>query len=240
MRSALRLAVLAGLLLPFTLAAETVETTEGPWSGSVALGYVAVGGNSESESVNFRGEINFRRDRWRHVLTASAVGASQDDQTTAEAYRAVFTTQYDLTERVFVFGTADYNKDKFSGFDRQISETAGIGWRALKTTSHQLDLTIGAGARQSKLRDGSSQNEAVGRAGARYEWQISETASFGQTLDVVSGSDNTALESQTDLRAAIVGNLAMTLGYNIKRNTSVPPGSRNTDTLATVALEYQF
>jgi putative salt-induced outer membrane protein len=237
MRSAFRLAMMAGLLLPFALGAETAE---GPWSGSFALGYVAVGGNSDSESVNVRGELGFRRDRWRHLLTASAVGASQDDETTAEAYRAVFTSQYDLTERVFVFGTADYSKDKFSGFDRQISETAGLGWRVLNTPTHELDLSIGAGARQSKLRDGSSDNEAVGRAGVRYAWQISETASFGQTLDVVSGSDNTTLESQTDLRAAIVGNLAMTLGYNIKRNTSVPPDSRNTDTLATVALEYKF
>lgn len=237
MRSAFRLAAVAGLLLPFSLAAETAQ---GPWSGSVALGYVAVGGNSDSESVNFRGELKYDRDRWHHILTASAVGASQDDETTAEAYRAAFTTQYDLNDRLFVFGTADYNKDKFSGYDRQISETAGIGWRALRTASHQLDLSIGAGARQSKLRDGSSENEAVGRAGAKYAWQISETASFNQVLDVVSGADNTVLESQTDLKASIVGNLAMTLGYNIKRNTSVPPGSRNTDTLATVALEYKF
>lgn len=237
MRSAFRLAVLAGLLLPFNLHA---ETEEGPWSGSVALGYVAVGGNSDSETVNFRGELKYDRDRWHHILTASAVGASQDDETTAEAYRAAFTTQYDLSERIFLFGTADYVKDKFSGYDRQISETAGIGWRALRTASHQLDLSIGAGARQSKLRDGSSENEAVGRAGAKYAWQISETASFGQSLDVVSGSENTVLESQTELKAAIVGNLAMALGYNIKRNTSVPPGSRNTDTLATVSLEYKF
>lgn len=240
MHSAYRLAVLAGLMLPLALGAQTEEAQEGPWSGSLGIGYVAVGGNSDSESINVNGELQYELDRWRHVLTASAVGASQDDETTAEAYRAAFTSQYDLTESVFVFGTADYSKNKFSGYDRQISQTAGLGWRVLDSPAHQLDLTIGAGARQSRLRDGSSENEAVGRFGADYSWQISETSSLSQRLDVVSGSANTVLESTTELRASIYGNLAMVLGYNIKRNTSVPDDSRNTDTLTTVSLEYQF
>jgi len=238
MHSAFRLATLAGLLLPFALGAQTEE--EGPWSGRLGLGYVAVGGNSDSETINVNAELQYDRDRWHHALTASAIGASQDDETTAEAYRAAFTSQYDLNESIFVFGTADYNKNKFSGYDRQISQTAGLGWRALRTPRHQLDLSLGAGARQSKLRDGSSENEAVGRAGADYTWQISETSSLGQRFDVVSGAENTVLESTSELRASIYGNLALVLGYNVKRNTSVPDDSRNTDTLTTVSLEYQF
>jgi len=237
MHALMRMAGIASLLLSTAVAA---EEEKGPWSGSVSLGYVAVGGNSDSETLNFRTQLRYDAERWHHILAASAVGASQDDETTAEAYRISWTTQYDLSQAIFLFGNADYNKDKFSGYDRQISETAGIGWRAIRTAAHQLDLSIGAGARQSKLRDGSSDNEAVGRGNVRYEWEISDNSAFLQTLNVVSGSDNTVLESVSELKASIIGNLAMALGYTIKRNTSVPAGSRNTDTLATVALEYRF
>ncbi|MCC5795016.1 MAG: DUF481 domain-containing protein [Chromatiales bacterium] len=216
------------------------EAREGPWSGSVRFGYVAVGGNTDSETVNFRTRVNYDRNRWHHTFTASAVGASQDDQTTAEAYRASLNSQWDINPQVFVFGDLDYLKDKFSGFDQQISEVLGLGWRALKTDRQRLDLTIGAGARQSRLRDGSSDNEAVGKAGLDYTWQISETASFNQAGTAVSGSDNTRLESVTELSANIVGNLAMVLGYTLTRNTSVPAGSRNTDTLVDLALEWRF
>ncbi len=71
-------------------------------------------------------------------------------------------------------------------------------------------------------------------------WQLSENAEFSQSLTVEKGESNTLTESVTALKSTIVGNLGMSLKINITRNSNVPPGSANTDSLTSVNLVYNF
>lgn len=215
------------------------EAPEG-WSGSIAGGYVAVRGNSESETENFKAEALYDTGRWHHSLLGTAVGASQDNETSAEAYKAQARTKYDLAERYYAFGLAEYNKDRFSSYDYQIFEAAGLGWRVFRSKTMELNLEAGPGLTQSKLQSGEDQNEMVGRVGGDYHWHISENAVFSEKLSSSIGSDNTYMESLTELKASIVGNLALVLGYLWKHNTDVDPGTDKSDTLTSVSLEYKF
>jgi putative salt-induced outer membrane protein len=210
------------------------------WSGSVAAGYVAVRGNSESTTANFKGEVMYDRDRWHHGALATALGASQDDETSAEAYKALLKSKYDLTEIIYVFGLAEYNKDRFSSYDHQIFEIGGVGWRVFHTDTQELNLEAGVGATQSELQDGTDNDEVVGRAGADYHWHISENAVFSEKLASTMGSDNTYIESLTELKAGVLNNLALVLGYLVKHNTEVLPGTDKTDTQTSLSLEYKF
>lgn len=221
------------------------------WSGSVAGGYVEVSGNSESTTTNVKGEVLYDQDRWHHSALATALGASQDGDTSAEAYKGLLKTKYDLNETIYAFGLAEYNKDRFSAYDHQIFEVAGLGWRIFRSDHQELSLEAGLGATQSKLRQPdppnaplpSSErdvNEVVGRLGADYHWHISENAVFSEKLASTIGSDNTYIESLTELKASVVGNLALVLGYLVKHNTDVLPGIDKTDTQTSVSLEYKF
>jgi putative salt-induced outer membrane protein len=210
------------------------------WSGSVAAGYVAVRGNSESTTSNFKGEVMYDRNRWHHSGLATALGATQDGDTSAEAYKAQVKTKYDLNEIVYVFGLAEYNKDRFSSYDHQIFEVGGLGWRVFHTDTQELNLEAGVGATQSQLQDGTDNNEVVGRLGADYHWHISENALFSEKLASTMGSDNTYIESLTELKAGVIGNLALVLGYLVKHNTDVLPGTDKTDTQTSISLEYKF
>lgn len=231
-----------GIILASNAAAhdEPGKEAEEGWSGSIAGGYVAVRGNSESETENFKAELLYDKGRWHHSLLGTAVGASQDDETSAEAYKAQAKTEYDLADRFYAFGLAEYNKDRFSSYDYQIFEAAGIGWRVFRTQTMELNLEAGPGLTQSKLESGEDQNEAVARVGGDYHWHISENAVFSETVSSSIGSDNTYLESLTELKASIVGNLALVLGYLWKHNTDVDPGTDKSDTLTSVSLEYKF
>src|SRR5690606_10804592 len=134
----------------------------------------------------------------------------------------------------------DWRKDRFSGYDQQLSETVGYGRRLIDTGTHVLSAELGAGARQSDLADGTSQDEAVVRAGLDYTWQFSETAQFTQVLAVESGSDNTFLESVSAVKASLVECLALVAPYTIRNNSSVPVGAENTDRITALSLEYTF
>lgn len=213
---------------------------EGPWNGKASLGYLSTSGNSESLNVSAAAELEYVSGRWDHLAEVSAVGAQQDEQTTAEAYLAAWKSKYAFTENNYLFGRVRWQKDKFSGYDQQMSETVGYGRRILHSDRQVLNGEAGIGLRQSDLRDGSSENETILRGSLDYTLQLSENAEFAQDFLIESGSDNTFMESVTAVKASLVGELALKASYTIRRNTSVPVGSEKTDAFTAISLEYEF
>jgi putative salt-induced outer membrane protein len=217
-----------------------VSAEEGPWSGSAAVGYLATSGNADNTSANGNFKLGYDAGSWHHSMEARAVGASAENETTAEAYGFNAKSKYDLSEFNYVFGLVDWKKDRFSGYDQQISEQVGYGRRLLNTERYTWNAEIGAGARQSDLRDGTKQNETTVRGATDFTWQISETAEFGQALIIESGADNTFIESVSAVKAQLVGSIALVASYTIRRNSSVPVGSEKQDTFTALSLEYAF
>jgi len=237
----MRVTLIAGLLVGSVLCVPAIaQEDEGPWSGKAALGYLATSGNSDNANLNAAFSLGYDLERWHHSLDATAIGATTNNLTTAEAYSLGYKAQYDFSEFNYVFGLVDWNKDKFSGYDQQISEAIGYGRRVINNERHVLNLEIGAGAKQSDLRDGMSQNETIIRGGLDYAWQLSETAEFTQDFVVEVGDHNTYLESVTALRARIMGDIALVASYTVKQNSDVPVGSEKTDTFTALSLEYAF
>ena len=231
--------ILAPLALVAAQAAGAAEG-EGPWEGKATLGYLATSGNSDSLSVNAGAEVGYTAGRWHHVAEVSAIGAQQEEETTAEAYKAVWRSEYSFSETDYLYGRLRWQKDKFSGYDQQITESVGYGRRLLDNDRHTLNAEVGVGARQSDLRDGTSEEEVILRGALDYTWQFSETAEFGQDFSVESGSENTFIESVSEVKATLVGKLALVASYTIRRNTTVPAGSEKTDTFTALSLEYAF
>lgn len=211
-----------------------------PWLAKATLGYLATSGNTESSSLNSGFSVAYASGRWLHALEGLAIYSAQDEVTTAEAYALGWKSEYHWTEANYLFGRVDWRKDRFSGYDQQLSETIGYGRRLIDTGTHVLNAEIGAGLRQSDLADGTSEDEAILRAGIDYLWQFSETAQFTQVLAVESGSENTYLESVSALTARLVGSLAMVASYTIRNNSDVPLGLEKTDTFTALSLEYTF
>lgn len=228
------------LLLVAATAAAQGEESEGPWDGKATLGYLATSGNTENSNLNTAIEVGYTTDGWMHRATAKAVNATESEVTTAEAYDVGWKSEWSFSEASYLFGRLHWRKDRFSGYDQQLSETVGYGRRLINKERHQLNAEIGAGARQSDLNDGTTENETVVRGGMDYRWQLSDTSEFRQDLSVESGSENTYLESVTALSAKVIGNVALVASYTIKHNTEVPAATENTDTYTALSLEYTF
>jgi putative salt-induced outer membrane protein len=235
--------MLAGLLLAApTWAHEVEEDTgpEGPWSGKARLGFLGTSGNTDTTNMSGAFEIQYEAEKWTHKFEAAAINASEDNDTTAEAYTAGWKSERQLTDVNFLFGRLDWRKDRFSGYDTQFSQTVGYGHRLIETEKHTLNAELGFGARQSELVDGTEESETILTGGLYYKWQISETAEFTQDLLVEAGEENTYSMSKTALKATLVGDLALVASYTIKNNSDVPLGTEKTDTFTALSLEYAF
>ncbi len=182
--------VICALFWPPAAQAED-EEEEGPWSGKAAFGYLATSGNTENSNLNSSFEVGYRTGDWQHGLEAFAIHTSENNVTTAEAYELGWKSERNLTEHDFLFGRIDWRKDKFSGYDTQLSESIGYGRRLIGGNAHRLNVEIGLGVRQSELSDGTEEEEIIARGGLIYKWVFSETAEFNQDFVVESGDKNT-------------------------------------------------
>lgn len=239
MRTKLSIVItLAMLALPF--ASMAAEEDQGPWSGKAGLGYLATSGNSDNTSLNAMFRLAYDLNSWHHQFGAQAVGNVTNDVTTAERYQASVKSKYDFTEHDYIFGLVSWEKDRFSGYREQTSETIGYGRRLLNSDTQILNLELGVGAKQADLADGSRETGTIARLGADYLWKFSEFGEFTQLLAVESGSGNTYIESVTAISARLLESLSLGISYTIKNNSDVPAGLEKTDTFTAVNLEYSF
>src|SRR3546814_18688553 len=57
-----------------------------PWSGDVALGYLATTGNSKTSSLNGKFSLIYAQERWKNTLSAAAINTYADNESSAESY----------------------------------------------------------------------------------------------------------------------------------------------------------
>ncbi len=240
--------IFAGTLCLF-LAATAVaqeEEAKGPWSGSASLGFAASTGNAESDNLAAGVSLKYDTELWHHEASGAAFRASATDATTdistttAERYQLGYKVQRDLSEFNYLFLALNFDRDLFSSYRSQLSETIGYGRRVLNNERHVLNLEVGVGAKQSDLLDGSTLDETIGRLGLDYSWAITDTSAFAQRIAIELGSDNTYVESVSELKASIINNIALALSYTIKNNSDVLPGTEKTDTFSAITLQYDF
>ena len=214
------------------------QEPESLWSGKVSFGYLATSGNTENSNLNTAFEVGYTPGQWAHLLRGLAIYATESDATTSEAYELGWKTERNFSEQNFLFGRLDWRKDRFSTYEKQFSQTVGYGRRLISNAKHNLSVEVGAGARQSDLVIGTSEDEIIFRGGLNYSWALSETAELTENLAVEAGDKNTYLESKTAVSAKLVGNLALVASYTVKHNTDVLVFTEKTDTYTALSLEY--
>lgn len=211
------------------------------WAGTADLGYQATTGNSQTSSVNAKFALEMERPTWKNAFAIQAATASEQGDSSAERYW--FTEQYDwkVNARDYLFVTLEGQKDLFAGVRDRLTEAGGYGRRVLGGPVHRLSLELGAGASQLREADAESfQSNAVARTALHYDWKLSATSAFAETVKIEVSDANTYAESATELNLSIVGNLFAKLAYTVRHNSLAPAGSLNTDTFTAVSLSYQF
>lgn len=210
------------------------------WQGSASLGYVSTTGNTNTRSLNAQLLAAYQSGNWADVLSFQALQASSNGITTAESYDLNGQSDYGLTNKDYLFGLADYQRNTFAGYQRRTSEILGYGRNLVTTPTQQLNVEFGVGARQTRYTTNTSQSEFVERLAGGYLWKFTDKSNFSQTLSIEHGPDNTFTQSVTALTTNIAGSLALSVSYTVNHNSTVLPTFKNTDTIFSVSLVNTF
>lgn len=212
----------------------------GEWSGSVEAGYLASQGNSKTSSANGKFAASYVQDSWTHSIKLGASSSSSSDVTTGERYTAGLKTALAISDFDYLYGTVNFDKDRFGGFSQRLSESIGYGRQILKSETQLLTAEIGAGARQTETVAGNDVDETIGRGNIAYSYAFTEGAKFSQTVLVESGEESTFAESVTSLAMPLVKNVSVKLAYTVKHNSVVAAGNKHSDSYTAVNVGYTF
>lgn len=204
------------------------------------LGALFTSGNTEDESIQFKGSVDWIRDAWTYGLSVDGLRSSTSDLLTAQRFYYVANTNYALNENSFILTQLTHDKDKFSGYDSQSGLTVNYGRNLLLNRSNMnLTFNIGAGMRRS-TSDLEDFNEGILRLAGDYQWAISDTANFRQTLSSESGNETSIFRSESSIETKIMDNLSLKFAIKVKHQTEVPIGREKTDTETGITLVLNF
>ncbi len=218
------------------------------WEGEAELGVLITTGNTDETNINGRLGLKHEIESWRNIAEFSSNYSEAEDETTTEKYKSSLETNYKFDENQYFFLRGTYERDRFSGYDFESTVTTGYGNRVWNQGKRSfLDLSVGGGYRFNKLEEVNDEGEdeekeAIGRLAAQFNYALSENALFRQKLSTEIGLDenNVISQSETALKANIVGNLSMKLAYRVEHVSDAPADSNSTDTETSISLLYGF
>jgi putative salt-induced outer membrane protein len=228
---------------------------DGEWRGSFALSATLSSGNTESR--NFAAKLDAARervaDKWSLYGTALYGKREVDsgDEKTADNLRLGARYDYNLSERVFSFGLAEYERDRIADLDYRATLGLGLGYHLVKSERDAFDVFSGVAHTRSRY-DPSSPALANGAAsgtatelllGEESNHKLSETLSVKQKLTVypsLDGGGEFRSVFDSALVIALNAHLGLQVGLQNRYTSEVPVGVKKSDTQLMTGLNIKF
>ncbi|QNK03363.1 DUF481 domain-containing protein [Dyella telluris] len=182
--------------------------------------------------------------------------------TTANRYDTGASVGYKLDPRSYIVTALRYEHDDFGANLWQGIVSVGYGYIALKTDRNELSFEVGPGYKRYRPADVEQSQtvtqpdgttttstvkvrqdtvgEAVGRGLINYKYRITDNTALEDTLLIEAGSDNKYYQNDIGLAVSMTKKMALKLGYQVRYNSDVQPGTQSTDSLVTTNLVYNF
>jgi putative salt-induced outer membrane protein len=211
------------------------------FSGEAELGYTHLSGNTDSQTLIGKSRLTWLTGDWTHTLRSEVRNVTRNGDTSAEQYLLSGRERFDFSGPHYLFGFARWEKDRFSGYDHQVTTIGGYGRQLLDTRRHRLSLEAGPGYRHDRIEEGDSEGLGVAYSALDYHWTLSRHASLRQEMSVEGTRENTTSRSLSSLTARLNSRLSMRLSHEIKHNTRPPErADARSDRTTNVTLLYTW
>lgn len=208
--------------------------------GHIELGGYVTTGNSQNIGFTAAAEVKREGIEWRHKVRVQADYQESLGVTTRERYLAAYEPNWKFDSRAYMYGAAQYESDRFSGFGDRISLSTGAGYSAIKNSAVKLDVELGPAYRFTRFIGAPSENNIAARGSLDFAWKLSRGMSVTQTASAYIEKDNSTVASKSALLARLIGPLSAQLSYTVQYESAPPIGRVTTDTTSRAALVLDF
>jgi len=210
------------------------------WTGRGELGAFNSSGNSDNTGLTASLSLTREGINWRHKLRGRADFQRSNGVTTREQFLAAYEPNFILSDRLFAYALAQYERDRFQGFSARYSASGGLGYEIIDSEDMTLSVQAGPAYRRTERLDGTSSSNIAGLASADFDWQIAENIALTQDLSAFVQSGSSTYTSDTGFQAGIADNVKVRLSYTVEHDTDPPAGAESTDTLSRITIIYDF
>ena len=210
------------------------------WSGKGELGFFNSTGNAENTGLTASFSLVRQGINWRHKLRGRADYQESNGVTTREQFLAAYEPNLQISDRLFAFALAQYERDRFQGFSARYSLSGGLGANVIVEDDMTLSVQAGPAYRRTELIGGETLTNLAGNASLDFDWQIADMLTFTQDASAFVQSGSSTFISDSGLQASIASDVSVRLSYTVEYDTEPPLGAENTDTLSRITIVYDF
>jgi putative salt-induced outer membrane protein len=210
------------------------------WSGQGELGVGMTSGNTDQKTAVASLKLRKEGLKTRHSLRALADFQRDNGETSREKFLVGYKFDYKFFERMYAYGTLQWDRDRFAGISRRFTESAGLGYKVIVHDGHSWEVEAGPALQQISYTDGTSENQLAGRASSLYSVALTDTITFGNDTTAFFGASNTSLSNLASLTAKFSDRLSGRLSYLWQRESNPPPGLKKVDTATRATVVYDF
>ncbi|NMH59176.1 DUF481 domain-containing protein [Alteromonas ponticola] len=245
-RSLVATAILGTLVANVAVAQEEKK----PFTMEGGVGAIHTTGNTETTSLSASLVAHQELPKWSNDYNIEGLykketvendEGEEEERTSADSLFASSQANYKLANPNYrIFGFASYEQDKLSNYEYQTTLAVGWNHKLWETDKMSFEYSVGPGYAWAETQEGEKQEGPIVRASAAYQWLISDTAKFTQTVSTEVGEDNTKSRAESAVTATISGNLSLKVAFKLDHNSEVDPGVEKLDTETSVTLVYNF
>jgi putative salt-induced outer membrane protein len=202
-------------------------------------GYVSTG-NTENVGLSAAVELKREAFEWRHKLRLQADYQESLNVVTRERYLAAYEPNWKFDDRAYLYGAAQYESDRFSGFSDRVSISTGTGYSAIKSPKVKLDVELGPAYRLTHFLDDKTESNLAARGSLDFGWKLSRGISVTQNASAYVQDANSTVSSKSALLARLIGPLSAQFSYSLQYESTPPIGRQSTDTTSRAALVVDF
>lgn len=217
------------------------------WAGSAAFGLAEASGNSNQTTFNTSAALARAAGKNKMSLYFNQVYATQSTTLpygeTANRVGGGFRIDRDVSAKMFVFGTTDYDYDKFLGLDLRSVFGGGLGYHAWKSGRGHLDFGGGAVYDHEKYSTGENRNSAEVLVNQEFAIKLLSRLNLIERLQLYPNVNDTGqfrLNFDTTASVPIYKFLELNFGVNDRYQTNPLPGRQGNDILFTTGVRFSF
>jgi putative salt-induced outer membrane protein len=167
------------------------EPPPGNWVGSAGLGFSLNRGNTETTNLNVSFDATYdpkKQDLWK--FQGLYLRGDTDGETSVDRLFLQGRYERKIMERAFIFGRAQYLRDRFKEIDYLIATNGGVGYKVVASDTVSLSVDAGAGVSWEKNPGLELDTSGVITASDQFAWKLSPSATVTQGFSVLWDADD--------------------------------------------------
>lgn len=217
------------------------------WQGFVSFSLAGASGNADTATYSTAIAASRAAGKNKMALYFNQVYATQSTTepfgATANRLSGGYRLDRDVSRRMFVFATTDFDFDQFLDLDLRSVLGGGLGWKVWKADRGFLD--IGAGGVWNREKFGSGLIRKAGEALITEELglKVNSRLKLSQRMSLYPNLSDTGqyrLNLDTGASMPVFGWLEWNIGFSSRFLSNPPPGLRKNDLLYTTGIRLSF